>query len=116
MKQQYKEIIERTYAAFNARDIDAVLSKMHPEVHWPNGWEGGYVTGHKEVRDYWTRQWKEINPKVEPVSIIEKEDEQIEVRVRQIVKDLSGTILFEGFVKHVYATDNGLIKSMEIEK
>src|SRR5215213_2345394 len=111
MKQQNKEIIEQIYAAFNARDIDAVLSKMHPEVHWPNGWEGGYVTGHKEVRDYWTRQWKEINPTVEPVSITEKEDGQIEVGVRQTVKDLSGAILFDGFVKHIYVIDNGLIKS-----
>ena len=33
------------YAAFNARDIDAALAGMHPEVDWPNGWEGGRVHG-----------------------------------------------------------------------
>src|SRR5215203_5216977 len=112
MKQRYKDLIEQTYAAFNARDIDAVLSKMHPEVHWPNGWEGGYVTGHKEVRDYWTRQWKEINPKVEPVSIREKNG-HVEVEVHQVAKDLQENVLFDGIVKHIYTFDEGKIKSME---
>jgi hypothetical protein len=26
---------------------------MHPEVDWPNAWEGGRVVGHAAVRDYW---------------------------------------------------------------
>jgi ketosteroid isomerase-like protein len=36
-------LLERTYAAFNARDIDAVLAVMHPDVDWPNGMDGGRV-------------------------------------------------------------------------
>jgi hypothetical protein len=64
---------------------------MHADVLWPNGWEGGYVQGHKEVRDYWTRQWKELNPKVEPVSFKERQDGEIEVQV-QTVKDMNGNI------------------------
>jgi ketosteroid isomerase-like protein len=79
----YHDIIEQAYKAFNARDIDTVLSKMHADVLWPNGWEGGYVQGHKEVRDYWTRQWKELNPKVEPVSFKERQDGEIEVQVQK---------------------------------
>jgi hypothetical protein len=35
------ELLAHTYAAFNGRDIDAVLAVMHPEVDWPNGMEGG---------------------------------------------------------------------------
>ena len=52
-----RELLRRAYAAFNARDIDAVLSMMHPNVEWPNAMEGGYVYGHDGVREYWTRQW-----------------------------------------------------------
>jgi hypothetical protein len=33
------------YEAFNRRDMDIVLAAMHPAVDWPNGWEGGRVTG-----------------------------------------------------------------------
>ncbi len=89
---------------------------MDTNVCWPNGWEGGYVEGHDEVRNYWTRQWKEIDPKVKPIFFKEKEGGQIEVTVHQIAKDMQGKILFDGIVKHVYTIENGLIKSMEIEK
>lgn len=116
MKRQYQDLIKRAYSAFNARDIDAVLLLMHTDVHWPNGWEGGYVKGQDEVREYWTRQWKELDPNVEPVAFKEKQEGQIEVEVHQVAKDLNGNVLFDGIVKHVYAIENGLIKSMEIEK
>ena len=116
MKQQYKNMINLAYDAFNARDIDTVLSYMQPDVHWSNGWEGGYVEGHDEVRMYWTSQWKEIDPHVKPVSFEENGNGQVEVNVHQVAKDMQGNILFDGFVKHVYTIERGLIKSMEIEK
>ncbi|MGH9765311.1 MAG: nuclear transport factor 2 family protein, partial [Blastocatellia bacterium] len=56
-----QDLLSDVYNKFNARDIDAVLAALHPEVDWPNGWEGGRVHGHAEVRDYWTRQWKELD-------------------------------------------------------
>lgn len=116
MTQQYQDLIRKAYTAFNARDIESVLTLMHPDVHWPNGWEGGYVKGHEEVRNYWTRQWKEIDPTVEPVVLKERPDGKIEVDVHQLVKDLQGNILADGLVIHIYTIENGLIKAMEIEK
>src|SRR5439155_505574 len=61
-----RELLVKTYAAFNARDVDATLAAMHPDVDWPDGMEGGRVRGHPAVRDYWTRQWSRIDPHVEP--------------------------------------------------
>jgi hypothetical protein len=117
MNQKYKHLLEKAYTAFNARDIDAVLSLMDPTVQWPNGWEGGYIQGHQEVRDYWTRQWKELDPMVQPVSIKERADGRIEVEVQQTVKDLQGNVLFDGPVKHIYTfSSNDKVKHMEIEK
>src|SRR5688500_8022902 len=116
MTSQYQDLIKKAYAAFNARDIDTILLMLHKDVHWSNGWEGGYVNGHEELRNYWTRQWKEIDPTVEPIDIKERQDGQIEVEVHQTAKDLEGNLLFDGKVKHIYSIENGLIKSMEIEK
>ena len=112
----HQDLIKKAYSAFNRRDIDTVLSTFHPEVNWSNGWEGGYVNGHDEVRNYWTRQWKEIDPNVEPRGFEEKGDGKVEVNVHQVVKDLQGSVLFDGMVKHIYAFEDGLIKSMDIEK
>ena len=115
MEQLHENIIQKAYNAFNARDIDAVLSLMDDEVHWPNGWEGGYVNGHDEVREYWTRQWKEVAPTVTPLSMQTTNDGSIDVEVRQLVKDEEGKIVFDGIVHHIYQFDEGKIKSMEIK-
>jgi len=114
--KSYINFINDAYTAFNKRDIEAVLSLMNEDVHWPNGWEGGYVSGYDEVRDYWTRQWKELNPTVIPVSIEQRSDNEVEVTVHQIVKDIQGNLLFDGMVKHVYTFRNDKIQSMEIVK
>ncbi|MEO6720194.1 MAG: nuclear transport factor 2 family protein [Ferruginibacter sp.] len=116
MNSLYQHLIHEVYEAFNARDIDKVFSSMLPDVHWPNGWEGGYVTEYEEVRSYWTRQWREIDPIVTPVSIEEKQDGQVEVNVHQLVKNMQGEILMDGMVKHIYLIENGKIKGMEIDK
>lgn len=89
---------------------------MAPDVRWPNGWEGGYVNGHEEVRDYQTRQWAEVDPKITPVSINKLPDSSYKVDVHQLVKDLNATILFDGIVQHIYTMSNGLITTMEIVK
>jgi hypothetical protein len=116
MITQYQDLIMKAYSAFNARDIDKVLLAMHPEVCWSNGWEGGYVNGHEEVRNYWTRQWKELDPNVNPTGFKERQTGNLEVEVHQIVKDLRGNLLFDGPVKHIYTFENDLIKKMDIEK
>ena len=63
------QLLEGAYRDFNARRLDAVLSRMCPDVVWPNGMEGGFVYGHEGVRDYWNRQWEILDPHVEPMSI-----------------------------------------------
>ena len=113
---QYHDLIKEAYAAFNARDVDKVLSAMHPDVRWSNGWEGGYVHGPAEVRSYWARQWKELDPNVDPIGFKDRANGSLEVEVHQVVMDLQGNLLFDGKVKHIYIFENGLIKSMDIEE
>jgi len=115
MNSDYNDIITKAYIGFNNRNIDAVLALMDANVRWPKAFEGDYVAGQEAVREYWTRQWSEINPKVEPASITERADGKIEVEVNQMVKDLNGTILFDGKVNHVYTLENGLITVMDVE-
>ena len=110
------DLLTSIYDAFNARDIDAVLAVLHPDVDWPNGWEGGRVYGHEGVRDYWTRQWAAIDPHVEPVGFDTDETGRTIVKVHQVVRDLEGNLIAEGRVEHVYLIEDGLIKSMEIRE
>ncbi|RRB14241.1 nuclear transport factor 2 family protein [Larkinella knui] len=109
------KLLERAYEAFNKRDIDAVLALMQPDVDWPNGWEGGFVHGHEAVRDYWTRQWQQLDPRVTPVSFQIRSNGEIEADVHQFVKDREGRVVADSQVKHVYTLRGGKIKTMNIE-
>jgi ketosteroid isomerase-like protein len=109
-----RDLLTTAYTAFNARDIDTALTTMHPDVEWPNGWEGGLVTGHQGVRDYWTRQWAAINPRVDPLEFATDESGRTVVTVHAVVRDLHGNIMSDGTVEHVYRIEDGLIRSMEI--
>ena len=108
------QLLTEAYRGFNAREIDAVLALMHSDVDWPNGMEGGRVHGHQQVRDYWTRQWGMINPRVDPVSFQSGDGNQTTVLVHQVVHDLDGLLLLDQMVKHVYFIEDGLIRHMEI--
>ena len=106
--------LRRTYAAFNARDIDGALSSMKADVIWPNGMEGGTVHGRDGVRDYWTRQWDQINPHVEPAEFDFDDGGRIVVRVHQVVRDRAGNLLLDRMVEHIYTMLDGLVCTMEI--
>jgi hypothetical protein len=109
-----QEMLRRIYAAFNRREIDTVLAAMHPEVDWPNGMDGGRVIGQHSVREYWMRQWAMVDPRVDPVRLAKDEDGRIVVDVHQVVQDLSGELLLDHIVQHVYTFDEDVIVRMDI--
>lgn len=87
---------QRLYAAFNDRDAGGVLAMMSADVDWPNAWKGGRLVGREAVREYWTAQWAEIDPHVEPTSVTERADGSIAVTVQQVVRSLDGQLVSEG--------------------
>ena len=108
------ELLHAAYAAFNARDIDAALALMTPDVAWPKAFKGGFVRGPEEMRDYWTEQWSEINPHVEPVAFHPEDAGQVWVEVHQVVRDLTGAVLADEHVGHRFTLEHGLIQAMEV--
>ena len=108
-------LIAEAYSAFNQRNIDGALALMSESVNWPRASEGGRAIGKEEIRAYWTRQWKEIDPHVEPIEVIDRGAGKIDVRVHQLVKSLGGDVLSDSEVWHFYSTANGLIERMDLE-
>jgi hypothetical protein len=109
-----KPLIARAYSAFNARDIDGALALMTHDVSWPKASEGGKIVGKDEIRAYWTRQWSEFDPHVEPLAITEEDAGKTRVRVRQRVKSLDGNLLSDSEVLHVFTVRGGRIAAMDL--
>ncbi len=117
MTNQYAQeirLLHAAYAAFNTRDIGAAIALMTADVTWPKAFKGGFVQGPDEIREYWTEQWSEIDPRVEPVGFHIQDASQILVDVHQVVRDLAGSVLADEHVGHLFTIKNGLINAMEI--
>ena len=109
-----KTIIEQAHSAFNKRNIDGALALITEDVSWPKASEGGKVVGKEGIRAYWTRQWGEFDPHVEPIAITEGDGGKVHVRVHQLVKSLQGDVLSDSEVLHVFTVNNGLIAAMDL--
>jgi hypothetical protein len=109
-------LIAQAYSAFNHRDIDSALALMSENVSWPKASEGGRVVGKEEIRAYWTRQWQQFDPHVEPIDVTDQEGGITDVKVHQLVKSLDGKILSDSEVWHIYTIRNGLIERMDLKE
>ena len=109
-------LIATVYSAFNQRDIDGAFVLMSDSVSWPKASEGGRIVGKEEIRAYWTRQWNEFDPHVDPLEVIDRAPGKIDVRVHQLVKSLSGDVLSDSEVVHTFTIANGLIDRMDLEE
>jgi hypothetical protein len=108
------ELLKTAYTAFNARNIDAALATMASDVSWPKAFKGGFVRGHEAVRAYWTEQWSEIDPHVEPVAFHWDDGGRVLIDVHQVVRDLAGALLVDVHVGHRFTLANGLIQAMGV--
>src|SRR5258707_15862510 len=107
------ELLRAAYAAFNERDIDAALATMAPDVAWPKAFKGGFARGHQEVRAYWTEQWSEIDPRVQPTSFHPEAGGRILVHVHQVVRAMAGAVVADGHVGHRFPLGAGLLRALE---
>ena len=116
------ELVKRLYEDFNARDIDAVLAMLTEDVMWANAMDGGYVRGHEGIREYWTRQWSMVSPRVEPVGFREGDDGSIFVEVIQTIRDLDGNLLRDQThglrdktVGHIFRFKDGRVSRFDVQ-
>lgn len=110
----HDDLLRAAYAAFNARDIDAAVALMTADVSWPKAFKGGRAEGIAAVRAYWTEQWTEIDPHVEPVGFRAGPDDTIDVDVHQVVRDLDGAVLSDTQVVHRWTIADGRVQRMDI--
>lgn len=110
-----EEILRAAYTAFNAHDLDSALELMHPEVDWPNAWEGGRVAGRDAVGAYWTRQFEQISSRVDPERFDHDLAGTITVTVHQIVRDAkTGEVQSDTHVLHRWRLEDGLVVRMDV--
>jgi uncharacterized protein YndB with AHSA1/START domain len=104
-----RQLLQSLYTAFNNRELETIISVMHPDVKWANGVEGGFVYGRDAVREYWTNQYKVIQVQLETLKFETDENNRNVVTVHQIVRDLQGNLLADMTVKQIFTIENGAL-------
>src|SRR5580765_6917076 len=108
-----ESFFRNVYQNFNDRKIELVIDNMTDDVQWANGMDGGYVYGHDGVRQYWVREFGIVNSNVAPLQIDEKKG-VVQIKVHQVVHDLSGSLLADEIVSHFFYLEDGKIARFEI--
>ncbi len=111
-----QNFLQSLYDAFNNREIETIISAMSPDVKWANGLEGGFVHGRDAVREYWTEQFKNIQPELEALKFETDENGRDILTVHQIVKDLEGNVLADATLHQIFTIEDGLISLYEIDE
>ena len=111
-----RQILETVYKSFNNREFEAIILLMHPDVKWANGLEGGFIYGRDQVREYWKRQFEDIQVELEPLKFETDENNRNIVTVHQIVRDLQGKLLADVTIHQIFTIENGLINLYEIDE
>ena len=109
-----QQFLQNLYDAFNRREIETIISLMRSDVKWANGLEGGFVYGRDAVREYWTNQFKDIQPQLETLKFETDENNRNVVTVHQIIRDLQGNLLADATVQQVFTIEDGLISLYEL--
>jgi limonene-1,2-epoxide hydrolase len=109
-----RQFLQNLYDAFNNRELETIVSVMHPDVKWANGVEGGFVYGRDAVREYWTNQYQVIQVQLETLKFEMDDKNRNVVTVHQIVKDLQGNLLADMTVKQIFTIENDEIVLYEI--
>ena len=54
------ELVQRTFRAYNARNLAVALSGIHPDVVWDIGGDQ-MIRGTDAVAKYWKEQWRSVD-------------------------------------------------------
>lgn len=106
-------LLTRLYEAFNRKDIDAVVSALHPEISWPDLFGGGRLQGHQAMREMWRDQFSQIDPEATPLAFTTLPDGRVRVEISYVVRTLDGKLFTDERARNTYSFKDGRIIGME---
>lgn len=104
------------YDAYNRQDVEGLLALVTEDVDWPDGAGPDRLHGRGAVRRYWTQQWKTAAlTHDEPVGFATHDDGRTAVRIRQVIRQPTGSIVSTGTFVHLHRLDGDRIATLEIQ-
>ena len=117
MSQENLEIVHRALAAWNGRDIEAMLALTDPEVEYvnsPTAVEQGTRWGHEGIEDVLRAQWEILSDARWEVDRLHERGDEI-VGLGRISRRMPGSdARIEDRVLVAFSFENGRVTRMEV--
>ncbi|WGM39418.1 nuclear transport factor 2 family protein [Caulobacter sp. NIBR1757] len=109
-----RALLLRFYKAIDARNVDAVMAQLHPDVDFPDQLnEDRRLHGAAAVRAYYERAFGLIAGENALSAFHPRPDGTVEVRVHHHVTSLDGALWHEGPVDYCFGFRDGLIARLD---
>ena len=109
-----RALLLRFYKAIDAKDVDAILAMLHPEVDFPDQLnDDRRLRGHAAVRAYYEKAFSIIAGESTPTAFHPRPDGTLEVRVHHHVTSIDGALWHDGPVDYSFGFRDGLIARLD---
>lgn len=105
--------IDALWPALTARDLDAVVALLHPDVDWQDNLNGGRRVGRDAVRAYLSEVMATVVIVSTPIDIMPSGPDRYLARVNHVVRNQDGQLWGQEIVSHVLMLRDGLIVRMD---
>ena len=86
-------LIRLAVERFNTRDIDALVTLLHPMAEWPDLMDDKLIWGREAVRDYWERQLSVVSPHLTPHDFTPVGDDLVVASTQRVLDRETGVDL-----------------------
>ncbi len=104
-----RAVVDALWPALTARDIDAVVALLHPDVDWQDNLNGGRRVGRDAVRAYLSEVMATVVIVSTPIDIRPSGPDRYLARVNHVVRNKDGQLWGQEVVRHVLELREGLI-------
>lgn len=104
-----RAVIDALWPALTARDIDAVVALLHPDIDWQDTMNGGRRVGRDAVRAYLSEVMATVVIVSTPIDVMPSEPDRYLARVNHVVRNRDGQLWGQEIVSHVLLLRDGLI-------
>jgi ketosteroid isomerase-like protein len=105
-----RALLLRFYKALDAKDVDAIMALLHPDVDFPDQLDSdNRLHGGAAVRDYYVRAFGLVTGESTPTAFRARPDGSMEVRIHHHVTSIDGALWHDGLVDYSFDFRDGLI-------
>ena len=104
-----RAVVDALWPALTARDLDAVIALLHPDIDWQDNLNGGRRVGRDAVRAYLSEVMATVAIVSTPISIMPSGPDRYLARVNHVVRNRDGQLWGQEVVSHVLVLREGLI-------